>query len=509
MPNNSPEQKNTLTDIAILCAIIVTGSVLIILGTWKYGVGLTGDSISYIALAKNILKDFSFNDISGEPFVLWPPGYSLSLAFISYITSVDVYEILLPYNLVCYAVFVISAWVLIRKRLTEKLILYPAIGVLALAPAVFRIFTYALADVVFLPLSLLFFVALERMEKRKTTGSVVAVIAVAALLPAVKYTGIIFLPFALLAIVKNFEGRKGTVLEWAAILAGSLPFILVLGRNYQLTGTLTGYRGSSLFTLPELILQMGLTLGYWVFPAVALLIMIAGWVATGKGFFEIFRVRIKAENRFLAFTILYLVAVFAVAALQAVDEIDNRLLIPVFVPLFILFITIAELTLKEVNKGFTKVVVTILLLAVPAVYARTDVRSFTARIESGAGSIRSDEFYSKFPKEISKAGKMVQGATLYSNNPAVLYYLTGLPSKSIPMLKLYNSDETSTRSEALGEFFKGSGRAFILIMTEFMSYNHYTIEEIGRYNRLKEEARGPGWVLFSVLPQKPAGDSND
>lgn len=509
MPNNSPDQKTTLTDIAILCAIIVTGSVLIILGTSKYGVGLTGDSISYIALAKNILKDFSFNDISGEPFVLWPPGYSLSLGFFSFISGADVYDVLLPYNLMLYAVFVVSAWSLLRRRITGMPLLYGATGVVAFAPAVFRIFTYALADVVFLPLSLLFFIALERMETGKTAWSAVKLIAIAAILPIVKYTGIIFLPFALLSFVKNFEGKKGTVLEWAAITAGSLPLILVLWRNYHVSGTLTGHRGSSLFTLPELLAQTGSTLAYWIFPVVTLIILITGWVAAKREFLGVISSRIKAENRLLTFSMVYSVAVFVLAALQAVDEIDNRLLIPVFVPLFIVSVTIAELTLKEVNKGFTRVIVAVLLLVVPAAYARTDVRSFTARMENGAGSIRSDEFYSKFPKEITGVEKLVTGAKLYSNNPAVLYYLSGLSSKSIPMLKHYNSDDISTPRESLGEFFKGSGRAYILIMSGFTSYNHYTIEETGRYNRIAEEDRGPGWILYSITPQKPAGGEND
>ena len=58
----------------------VLGSLLILLATSRYGVGLSPDSASYIAAARSLLAGRGYLDYNGDPMVLFPPLYPTLIA---------------------------------------------------------------------------------------------------------------------------------------------------------------------------------------------------------------------------------------------------------------------------------------------------------------------------------------------------------------------------------------------------------------------------------------------
>ncbi len=493
MPNNPPEQKNTLTDIAILSAIIVTGSILIILGTSKYGVGLTGDSISYIALSKNILKDLSFNDIGGDPFVLWPPGYSITLALVQYLTSLDAYSVLLPYNLVCYAFLVVGLWRLLKNRIESSFLKYAVLAVMALSPAVIRIYVYAFAEVAFLPLLITVFLGLERIEEKKNAVSVIVSGVLAMLLSIIKYTGVLLIPLLIWAVIRNFEGKKRLLAALFSLIVVPLPWLTVLVSNYFRTGTLMGYRGSSIMGLGDVLLDLGATFLYWVFPLIIPVVLIL----TRKRM-EISKIFTDREKYFWGFTVIYLLANIGVATDQAVDDLNNRLLVPVFFTMLLPLTGAIEGLFASEGRRLKRILIVILLCLIPLSYIRTNIRGTSARIANGAGGITSDEFYGKFPKDIERIKSLSRNKTIFTNNPAVFYYLTGFPNKSLPRKKYYNSDELVIREQEVKSYLTQSGRGMIFIFTRMKDNDQYSIEEIKKFCDLKEEFSDREWKIHSI-----------
>jgi len=498
MPNIPPDQKNSLPDILILSAIIAVGLILIILGTSKYGVGLTGDSISYIALANNILKNFSFTDISGEPFVLWPPGYSLVLAGFSLPVGGDVYSVLLPVNLIFYIATVICLWLLLKPRLYSRIFTYLVLATAALSPAVIRIFSFAFAEVPFIPLLLLFFLFIERINGKNGIVFISAAGVVVVLLSLLKYTGIVLLPILLWAIFTCIDGKKRIK---ALILSGMLvplPLIWVVVLNFIRSGTLTGYRGGSASSLLLLMVEAGGTLLYWVFPVIVVLVVLIGmskkWTENGEAFSE----GCRANKFLLVSSGLYFLVILMMSLVEAVDDMNNRLMIPLYFTLLIPAAFYVEKILVSVVQNRWRVVIVVLLFLVPLAYARTNYRGVTARFEHGVGGISSDEFHSKFPKDIENLKRIATGKRLYTNNPAVFYYLTGLQNKTIPRKKYYNSEEAATHIDGLTGYFEGAGDGYILIMSDFISNEHYKIEEVGKLCNILETFRGSGWAMYRV-----------
>jgi len=638
MYTSATKNKKNYFEIFVSALILSAGSLLIIAGASSYGVGMTGDSVSYLALARNILNSGNFAGISGEPFVLWPPGYSISLLVGAPFWGSDLVSFFLPYNLLAYIIFGLLAFKLLRKRIEVAGFRLSVFAVLMFSPALFRIFSFAFAEVLFLPLSLAFFLLIERFEEKKKhyglyTGKpknffplierleerrgiwvlILAGVVVIAL-SMVKYTGIVFLPVLLYGIWRSFSVAGTAALEtgdnhdetdnnpfetdnyisetiyntsettkktletanidvlqnavfgnkskkraivWMLItsVVVSAPLFLLLLRNKAVSGYFTGYRGASAFSIWELLFQTGETLVYWVFPVVMILFLVVTFVFGRKahsekmgGFLHFEAKRhtfnivsiLKSTRYYLVFIVIYYLVTLVSASFEAVDELGNRLLIPLFFPmLLVAAVIVSELLFKplrtfpeegpaheergsvpenifpDTSKGKTKqgsavfkrgrmqqIVFIVILLIVPLSYIRTDFRAFSTRIESGAGSISSADYFNKFPKNFEKVKELLSKGnfTIYTNNREVFYYLTGLKNKALPVKKYYNSNEVSTATEGLKSYFNEKDKFLIFEMTNFRNENLYTIEEIKKAVQIKELMNGTGWVLYSAQP---------
>ena len=65
---------------------------LIVLSTSKYGAGVSSDAARNLSTADNLATGKGFVDMTGTPFVLWPPLYPLLLAGISLLTHGSTFQ---------------------------------------------------------------------------------------------------------------------------------------------------------------------------------------------------------------------------------------------------------------------------------------------------------------------------------------------------------------------------------------------------------------------------------
>ena len=96
------------------------GLILVFFITQPYGVGISGDSVDYIATADHLLKGLGFLDYAGEPYLFWPPLYPLLLAGLSWLTGGDPVVLSGYLNAICFALIVTLAGLLFHRSFQRK-----------------------------------------------------------------------------------------------------------------------------------------------------------------------------------------------------------------------------------------------------------------------------------------------------------------------------------------------------------------------------------------------------
>src|SRR3972149_1100202 len=74
-----------------LLTLAVMAMILCGVATARYGAGVSSDSTKYLSVAQNLLMGNGLYDHKGAPLLSWPPLYSIILAGLSLVTSLDVF----------------------------------------------------------------------------------------------------------------------------------------------------------------------------------------------------------------------------------------------------------------------------------------------------------------------------------------------------------------------------------------------------------------------------------
>jgi hypothetical protein len=483
----------------VLIFFTLLGSSLIIIGTSKYGVGLTGDSVNYISLADNIYNGRGLIGLTGEPFVLWSPGYSLVIFIFRFVVGLGQNLALLSINIISFVSTLLLCNLILKRYLSDAFRLY-ALFLITIAPGFYLIWVMAFAEVVFIPLSILFFLISDRARNSSNTRNYFLLATVAVILPMVKYIGIVFFPLVIYEIYNSrLKNKIKLVIICTAIMV--IPFLIILIKNYAVVGSLFGVRGSSSYSLGELISSTIETFAYWIFPVVLSLLIVLRAISKKRGLLinAIKEILLK-QKPFILFSMLFYIATVLSSLTTALDEPNNRLLIPLFIPLLIILLTFFEKLWNErvSNSKFIKYSLILGLIVPILMYARTDIRSFTQRVEHGSGSIMTTEYQNKLPMMPDSVISKLKGEQLFCNNSAVLYFKTKLMSKTTPRFRYYNSPDVFVQIKEISNYLLYGEKSYILWLTKFPSDELYSLQEIETKVRLLKKASGDGWELYEV-----------
>ncbi|MBN8545680.1 MAG: glycosyltransferase family 39 protein [Ignavibacteria bacterium] len=496
----------TRVDLIVLCAALLTAITLFVIGTSKYGIGLTGDTMNYLALSENILAGRGFVGLGGEPFVLWPPGYSLIISFLIAITGANQYSILFALNIFSLSFILIIFYFLLKQKLKAPSLRYYGMGLLVIAPGFYLVSVFAFAEVIFIPILLLFLFLGEKWREELTVGRVIWLSVLSLILFFLKYIGIISFVVILYLIL------RGNRREWfrntsLSISIAVVPAVLWLIRNFTVSGTPFGERGSSMYNIIDVTLISTETFLYWVFPFLLLLPVIlyaaARYLKVTETPFSDFARRSDIQ---LLFTVLFISATIISCTVSAFDRLNNRLLFPAFIPLLILFLIFVDVVKTNLRKWKYQKFLTIaglVVLIIPVVlYIRTDIRSFNSRIEHGAGGIATDEYQARLPRipdhifrELKSTGK------IYCNNPELLYYATNLQTKKSPQKFFYNSEDVVVRLDDLPKYFSEE-KSFLIWLGGNMNDTGYSPQELVKHVGIKEISAGLNYRIFEISGQK-------
>ena len=444
-------------------------SLLVLVSTGKYGAGLTPDSIAYLSTAASLATGGGFAQFDGTPYLHWPPLFPILLAAfgVAGVTPATAARLL---NALCAGLTVVLTCVWLSKRVRPPLVAVAGLSV-ALSPPLLYSARFALTETTFNLLLLLFLTTLAGYLATGRPAVLYAATAVAAAAALTRFIGVsAALTGALFLLARpRHPGRRWR--DVAILVAGSaLPVAAWMVRSRHVSGTTTGERGAPSETIGANLARSVEIVTGWVFPRVDELTVLPGFehiqmalawrlrervlpieeAATLAGLvaLAVYCVRsrrgkvaahdaasetVPAVQLFGIFSLVYWAMLLALAATTRFDAINERLLGPVCVPLFLLIVMVFERVAQQrpaTTRGWAAraaVVVFSLWVTGAAALRADDVYAAGRR---GAGGFATDAWQTasiwRFVRDHALPGPV------YSNDPAAYYAATTRPAGWLP-----------------------------------------------------------------------------
>ena len=335
-------------------SLAVLGVVLVLLHEITYGAALEWDSVTYIAVARNLLAGNGFvQPYDGNYYVHWAPLFPGLLALASLFVF-DPYEVAGLVNAAAFGltIFVAGQW--LRRRIESRfLVLWGCLAILLSAPLI-QSAVWVISEPVFILWTLLALVETEKFLDTDRPSSLVWSALFTALACLTRYIGVTIVITVLLLLIFR---RNEALLEKAQHLAvysfiAVTPLGIWLFRNFLLSDTLTGYARSHppLASFLEYLKQTLNILAGWAFPllepvpayavAAVSIALLTLAVAVGYSLVRSYR---EAETRpdwntlvlLGTFVFVYL-AFLIVAASSTPIAVGVRHICPTYIPLLLL-----------------------------------------------------------------------------------------------------------------------------------------------------------------------------
>lgn len=429
--------------------ISLLGFVMILIYSHHGGIGISPDSIAYVSVARNINTDGLLIDYNLKPLVDFPVFYPFFLSIAGFLTRADQVAIAPYLNGLLFA-----GVIMITGHLTssfkegtngyKRIILI----LIALSPSLHEIYSMLWSETLFIFLTIVFIAAFGTYLRKRSVFSLIICAAVAAIACITRYAGVTIIATGLMLLVfdRSLAWRqKLTHLVLFGCTAASLLVINLL-HNTSITGSLTGARQAGVLSLSDNIVFFGRVICYWLpvwgeqarlVSGVAIFIFI---VITGLFLMRAWlnKSYTGTENCFAAFFIVYTVFIIGISTLSHFEEINNRLLSPLFIPLLIALTSwIPGILKRPVMAKYRMVLVPVLLLIVAILTGyqlRQDLETYREAKDSGIPGYNDDswkgsetaKFLRMHPDYFNPAYE------LYSNAHEAAYFNGGIRSDALP-----------------------------------------------------------------------------
>lgn len=530
-----------------LIALGIGASVLLALAT-RSGLGISPDSVEHLSTAQHLregqgaytatsLPLSSLGDISrgalreSVPSVQYAPLYPALIALISRVTGAELATSARYISLMAGAIFLILSVLLMRSCSPVQLFVAYGAVLLLLSPPFWGNYLMLWSETLFLPLSVLFLIMLDRYLTHPQSGRLLLAAVVAAAVSLTRYPGVVLtlvgVVFLLLHRAHPSRSRVWNTLLFT--LVSSLPLMAWLARNWYVSGTLMGERGSSLLGMTEALLYTVVEIWRWFLPPpvlreippavllgasvtfTALYVVLRWRYAPLMGEDEAKRRATRMSDIAACLVALYTGAIVVIETMVGIDWPSMRLLSPVWMPLLGVLLWSASLlwsvmSSPSASRRGRMVLGVILALAAIAVLTNAAGRSLYTVLAQQ----RILQEYRALCARIRDTYAQCVPAThalLVSNDANTVHHALGKTSVISPRKYYYNSRERVSPSEvdALLRVAESGREVFLIwIHTAPDRGNLYTLEELSSAVLLKLLCRSGGIEVYRVLPPRQA-----
>ena len=308
------------------------------------GVGVSPDSVVYISTAQHIHDQAAINDFTNMPLMDFPAFYPIFLSALLFITGHAVMSFGPMLNGLLFALLILlCGWMMNRflhrwRGYTLLLLL-----VIAGSPCLLEVYSMIWSETLFLVLTLLFMIGCYHYFRTHAIRWLLFIGLIAGIASVTRYAGISLTGTGGLLMLCDAGLRWGRKkLGHLALFGLFSVFFLALNlyRNLRLTATLTGYREKGVTSLGLNLHDFGSVLCDWL-PflngryqastgvAIFFIVLITG----------IFLYRLVRKTGFfsydtiaMSYFVVYAVFILYSATVSRFQQLDSRLLSPLFLP---------------------------------------------------------------------------------------------------------------------------------------------------------------------------------
>lgn len=228
----------------LLTSIAGLGALLALTRTLTFGVGLTWDSVNYIAVARGLAAGDGFMQFHTEDaYTQWPPLYPLLLATFARV-GLDPHLAAAPLNALLFGltIWVIGRWW--RARLESSFLTVWGCLAVMLALPLAQLAAYAMTTVPFILWTSLALSHADRFLQDRRRGALGWAAFFTALACVTRYLGVALLVSVALLLLLQHRAALWIRIRHSAVfvLVAVLPLSAWLLRNYRITGLITGSR---------------------------------------------------------------------------------------------------------------------------------------------------------------------------------------------------------------------------------------------------------------------------
>ena len=346
----SDKARSVLTGAFALSGL--AGGLIVLASTQRCGLGVSADSINYVAAARSLLAGKGYLCWTGEVFENWPPLYPTILAAFRLVgmEPVSAARIL---NAAVYAALVFATGQLLLGNIRS--VTLRVVGVLSVlfSPALLDVSLKVWSDSLFALLIVLFLISLPRYLEIKKPVLLGAVSTLAALACLQRYAGVAVIATGVVAILCFMSKTPRTTrlkCTAAFLVVSATPLALWMLRNYVEVSRLAGNRGPSNVSLVTNAMRTFRVIAAWFIPdatlpggifvvAVIVVVLVAVTLKVRRAVGG--RVRLEAACTGL-FVSLFVGLLLYSATTYSMDAIGDRLLAPVYIPLLYLLIVMID-----------------------------------------------------------------------------------------------------------------------------------------------------------------------
>ncbi len=439
----------------IVLGLIVVGAVSVLLYSTPEGLGLSDDSIAYIAGARSILAGNGYREAwlaSNGPVTHFPPGFSFLLA----LTGLSGLDPLRGARFLNSILFGANAFLLglIGWRMTKSQIAGVVLALLfAVNASLFNAHAVAMSEPLYIFFSLAAFLTFSEYFKVEKNIWLIVTACFVAFAYLTRYAGLALLATFLAALILLHATWKKRITSTVVFMASIIPFLLGWGiRNkivadnatnrtlvyHSLTAENmeTGIYNFSEFFIPVETWRRTLIKipNFFVILLSIIALALLIWVVY-KGLKKFLQPATE-QLEVLSFTnglyiFGYLASIISSMMLfDASTRFKLRILSPVYVVLLILLVLLGHWLWKN-RAVFSRslIIVATLLILVLSLY---DTANVVAKLHKSGQGYASFQWYDSQAMDFLR--QLPEGTRIYTNQPGPVYLYTDRPSYVLPDL---------------------------------------------------------------------------
>jgi hypothetical protein len=428
---------------ALLAALAGWGMLLLL--THYGGIGVSPDSVVYTSVARNMQHQWALVDYNLLPLVDFPVFYPMFLGCFLFITRTDpvaggpVLNGLLFGSLIYLCGCILQRWPVFSRSYKWFIL-----ACLVLSPSLLEIYSMLWSETLFILLSVVFIILYRHYNRTRSLAALAAAAACISLACVTRYAGIALLGAGGLLLL--FDYALPWKKKWLHLLVfGTVSLLLLvlnLWRNYTITHTLTGMREKGVTPFSRNLYYCGTVLCDWLpfmqghyawATGIAVLgLLVPAWFLLMRWLRK--QVYHDYENIFTAWALVYALFIVVSATLSRYEQINNRLLSPLYIPLLVCLTGWLPRRLRQkrvkAGKWLLPVLGCCFLLG-----ALASARNMYNEVKDYGIPGYTDDSWRQSP--IARYLKTHPHVfrpehTVYSNAPDAVYFVSGLSAYTLP-----------------------------------------------------------------------------